>query len=289
MFKYFDIILKSIYTSIRFPRIKGNYYYVCKNKIFVAPSLRQIKFFSDYHYNKWSHASFIIKKTLQLNNKANVVILDIGGNVGYTALMYSQLLRKYRGKCFSFEPALININAFIHNLNHCDNVHLFKFGLGSKFENLTLGMPKYVKSSGKDLKNTGYLSASPFVKLDNNSIFYKSKSYALDGIANKITKKKKIVFMKIDAEGYETQIIKGAIQQIKKHVPVIQVEFSVCTIALKEFKKIFTILYALGYASFSKKPFSKRESDDIFFVNKSNSKLIEILNKCSEFNSFVYK
>ena len=39
--------------------------------------------------------------------------LDIGANIGYTAISYSKILSNYNGLCISFEPVLKNVFSLV--------------------------------------------------------------------------------------------------------------------------------------------------------------------------------
>ena len=61
---------------------------------------------------------------------------------------------------------------------------------------------------------------------------------------------KKVDFIKIDVEGYELDIIKGAKNFLKKHKPIILIELDIKILGKKKINKIFFILKKLRYNSF---------------------------------------
>ena len=86
------------------------------NKIYRAPLLRQISIIRQFVKAQWNPSNFnIVKKVLKIVSVSNPIILDIGANIGYYAIVYSKLLNKYGGRCISFEPASVNSLAFLYN------------------------------------------------------------------------------------------------------------------------------------------------------------------------------
>jgi FkbM family methyltransferase len=102
----------------------------------------------------------LIKKILlKIVSVSNPIILDIGANIGYYAIVYSKLLNKYGGRCISFEPASVNSLAFLYNTRNLNNTYLFTFGLRAVSETIKLSIPPVYNSLIKDMENTGLLSA----------------------------------------------------------------------------------------------------------------------------------
>ena len=101
MIRILNLVYKFIRTILRkilFPKFNSNYYYLTKNKIYRAPSLRQISIIRQFAKEEWNPLSFrIVKKVLEIVSANNPIILDIGANVGYYAIVYSKLLNKYGG------------------------------------------------------------------------------------------------------------------------------------------------------------------------------------------------
>ena len=83
----------------------------------------------------------------------------------------------------------------------------------------------------------------------------------------------KFQFIKIDTEGYELPIIKGAIKSIKKNNPIILLEVN------KNFNQIKKILSRMGYQTYLYNTKSKKfirikelknKFNDIFFLNEDS-------------------
>lgn len=275
----FNIIwgrIKAIVKLVVFPRLRGSYYYFTLKKVYMAPSRRQIILIRKYLKKKWKHKRFIIvEKALGVMNKKAPIILDIGGNVGYVARVYSELLTRHNGRVISFEPVDVNCLAFLWNTKGLNNIQLFSVGLGAVSESISLGIPLYAKRLKKDPENTGLLSAS--AKIDQEISSYRSSSYPLDVIGDGIIgKNESIAFVKIDVEGYELNAITGAMEMFQHHMPLLEIEFNPMTNSKRDSEEILQSLYRLGYLTFSEHDFSFDEANNVFFVDGKDLELVSL-------------
>lgn len=106
-----------------------------------------------------------------------------------------------------------------------------------------------------------------------------------DGIINKEVS---IVFIKIDVEGYELNVIRGAIETIRTHMPVIQIEFAPMLVSLEVRKEILNTLYRLGYITFSRKAFNINEENEIFFVNSKEHTVVTMCKESAKLLEFRF-
>lgn len=242
----------------------------------MAPSRRQIILIRKYLKKKWKHKRFeIVEKALVVMNKEAPVILDVGGNVGYVARAYSELLTRHNGRVISFEPVDVNCLAFLWNTKGLNNIQLFSVGLGAVSESINLGIPLYAKRLKKDSENTGLLSAS--AKIDQEISSYRSSSYPLDVICDGIIgRNESIAFVKIDVEGYELNAITGAMEVFQHHMPLLEIEFNPMTTSKMDSEKILQSLYHLGYLTFSEHEFSFDEATNVFFVDSKDAELVSL-------------
>lgn len=85
--------IRALSRKILFPKLNGNYYYLSRDKIYRAPSLRQISIIRKFVKVEWKPSSFkTVEKILEIASASNPIILDIGANIGYFAIVYSKLL-----------------------------------------------------------------------------------------------------------------------------------------------------------------------------------------------------
>ena len=148
---------------------------------------------------KYKHGLKYIPQDIvtSLNNK---VFLDCGAYIGDSALMF---IRDYNpSKVYSFEPLTSNYNNLLKNieLNNLNKVIPINKGLGEKSSTLnifTLDVSSYISEVG-DAK-IEVITIDEFVSEYNLSV----------GL------------IKMDVEGYELEVLKGAKKTIKKFKPVL--------------------------------------------------------------------
>ncbi|HQO50807.1 MAG TPA: FkbM family methyltransferase, partial [Bacteroidales bacterium] len=150
-------------------------------------------------------------KQVMLNNFSKYdVFFDIGANIGtYTILMASKGL-----KTFSFEPVYsnfkaLNINILLNNLEN--NAVTFNYGLSDKAADASFVF---------DPLNTGasHISTMPAktIEAERRSIPTTIKLQQLDDVYQTLgLEKESKIFMKIDVEGMESQVILGAKEFLK--------------------------------------------------------------------------
>jgi len=261
-----------------FPKFSGQYFYFTWGHIYKAPSLRQIKIIRRHYKNKWKLPEYkIIEMILSAPSSSTPVILDIGANIGYTAIAYSHMLKSYGGFVIAFEPASINVDSFAFNTSYLSNIFLISVGLGDTSEPITLGIPSYVKELGKDTDNTGFLSVK--LSMDNSLKAFRSASLPLDLISDSLClKTESISFIKVDVEGYESRVIRGALNTIKHFRPTIQIEFYSRTNSSQELADTFSLLFDLQYTCYLNGSLSQDVRNELYFVHSSNNNLTTIFN-----------
>jgi FkbM family methyltransferase len=75
-------------------------------------------------------------RELALRAQDVVTVLDIGANVGATALYFSEIYPNAR--IYAFEPAPDNFAVLARNIANCPRIHGFNFGLGAEDATLEL-------------------------------------------------------------------------------------------------------------------------------------------------------
>ena len=181
---------------------------------------------------------FLISKILKnnLKNIANPVIFDVGANIG----KYSLLLAKTfpQAKIYSFEP---NQNTFSHlKINVGKEVNCVNLGMGAEDKTATIytysnNLTSSHASIYKDLFST-FHNTNDVVELD----------FQMTTIDNfcKLENVTCINFLKIDTEGNEYNVLKGAIESISaRKIKIIQFEFGECDVFSRVFlQDFYTIL-----------------------------------------------
>lgn len=155
-------------------------------------------------------------------NKNSFLFLDIGANTGSFCLLPALDERFF---CYAFEPNLIIFhilkdNIELNGISH--RVKPFPLGVWEENKELTLKIPCEKRYSGistlADFPNRFELS--DIKSFSTQKVLCFSLDFFL---GNNITQK--IDAIKIDSEGSELSILKGAKEIIKKHHPIILTEY----------------------------------------------------------------
>ena len=176
---------------------------------------------------------FLLDKTL----KPGSVVLDIGANIGYNSLMFSDY-----GPVVSFEPVYHEIvirNAKLNAIRH--RINIFPCALSDEKKTTEIFIP------GKGCQSNTHINyggTSFHLKEDMKGESVKVKCERLDDIYDG-----KPSIIKIDVEEHELQVLEGAKETIKKHMPTILVE-----IHDFETSPVAKFLESLGYETPEPRP-----------------------------------
>jgi FkbM family methyltransferase len=134
-------------------------------------------------------------KEFPLARSAVRTVLDIGANVGVTALYFSQIFPN--ANIFAFEPAPDNFAVLVKNVANCKRIRAFNFGLGAKDATLELfASDNPVNFGGYSLHATGS-DTSRKVSIPVRNVAAVLREIALDSVD----------VVKIDTEGAEWDIL----------------------------------------------------------------------------------
>lgn len=205
--------------------IYGHYFFYLPSikKIVRSPTFKQLNAFrsstSKKEISKWKEIFS------DLDYKEGGTILDIGGNLGYTSLLYNEIT-SINSRILTFEPYLPNIRFIQNNINKT-KIELLTIGLGDENEYVSIGFPEYTQSikNSDDRNNTGRVSVVNVTKNDKDSFQSSCIIYKLDDLLG-ILKIEDIFFIKIDVEGYEGNFLRGAQSSILKYRPIIYMEIN---------------------------------------------------------------
>lgn len=200
-----------------------------------------INFFDYYHQNR------IIN---YLKNFEIEYFIDIGAHKGE---FLSYLLKLKPKKIYCFEPQKNIFQILTKKFNNIKNVELYNLGLAEKSTKKTFFVNKLSSTSTfSKSKNTFFSKFKKFILHSNN--FFTEKYLIKTKKLDEIFKNKNIkdIFIKIDVEGFELNVLKGAINLLSKKIKFILVE------------KHFFQLY------------NKNHTNDVhLFLIKNNFKLIK--------------
>jgi FkbM family methyltransferase len=166
-----------------------------------------------FNFNVWSkmwaepgvHEEFIWL-TRFIPNSTEVVLLDIGGNSGY----WNQMFRMYypNTKSIGFEPVKKMFDAYFQRFKNNPDVEIYNTALGSEQTKKSINV-------AKDYGLTSFFQYDDYLE-EKNVNFIQSENVEMDLLDNyydNICKKKdgdKYLVVKIDVQGYECEVLKGA-------------------------------------------------------------------------------
>ena len=210
-----------------------------KNDIYIGKSIE-----------KYGEFSYLEAKIFEQICKAGDVVIEVGANIGAHTLYLSKLVGN--GYVFAFEPQRLVFQNLCANLalNSISNVFAYQEAVSN--ENGTIIIPEcdFTKNNnfgGINIENT-----------KNGTTVNRQK---LDNFLNKIDRLK---LLKIDVEGMEILVIKGAKELIDKFRPIIYVEND----RQEHSKELIELLWSLDYKMYWHLPKLYNKSN--FFCQEEN-------------------
>jgi FkbM family methyltransferase len=202
------------------------------------------------------------------NRKINII--DIGASDGISVKFFLKKLNVK--KIYCYEPHneyLKKLHELKKTKNYLKKIYILKYGLSKKSEkkkifypilkvyNKTIPILSYTFYSKEILRKQMNLDFKKKLKIKSSFIYLKK----FELIKNKID------FIKIDTNGYEFEIIKSILPQIKKDKPILVVENNknqnkIYNILKKNYKKYY-------YINKNLRIHKKEKCINIFYVPKS--------------------
>jgi len=227
-FNYFRNWIRIIRLDYLFPPLtnsKGydNFFVKCLPQNYQYPkySIRKVK--RDeiwYELDLSEYMEWVIYYGLNVENrsdlyclvKRDMVLFDVGSNIGETLLNFAKLTGD-NGKVYGFEPVPYSFNKCSNNilLNRFNNVSVSQIALSNKEETLFFHEPNNNNSGGV------------FMNKNNTPGSYKVEGITLDAYVERIGITH-LDLIKVDVEGFETNVLKGASETCRKFRPNLFVE-----------------------------------------------------------------
>ena len=145
--------------------------------------------------------------TVFSNTPNKNLAIDIGGNIGLMARRYAEVFDHVH----TFEPVLENYSCLYYNTKELDNITLYPIGLGEEEKQETILLPKNASSCGD-------WSIVDFINTKESTRSFTIDIRTLDSFNLKPD------FIKIDIQGYELSVLKGATETLKKYKPTLLIE-----------------------------------------------------------------
>lgn len=153
------------------------------------------------------------------------IVLDIGAHAGFFTWKAAQTVQQV----YAFEPSPDNFEALEKNTGHLANVRRYKFAAGSYEHTTDLWWAPHNSGGHSLYKNL----------VNQHTVSYRVRVKRLD----QYLPPGRVTFMKIDAEGAEAEIIKGAYEKLSCFRPAIAIEIHSAPIH----KEVEGLLSPLGY------------------------------------------
>lgn len=228
-----------------------------------------------YQYHKELH------EQLRPLMSEDAVIIDVGAHSGQHTKIFARLVPQ--GHVYAFEPGVYarSILTKAMAMRGFRNVTVVPLGLSDVATTELLNVPlKRSGSMGFGLSHIGKADEGrPGVTEEINIT-------TLDIFAE-TQKLERIDFVKVDIEGWEFNFLKGAIEVIKRHRPILQLEITTPTLerANATPEDIFNLIMPLDYAAFETReqidyrmlPVTEfNNSSDYLFVPREKMHLVNI-------------
>ena len=144
----------------------------------------------------------------------DMVVVDVGSNIGnYTDYIQNEI--PTIKKCYAFEP----IKSCYDKIKVKKNRVIYNIGLGSKKEKKV-----FYECIGSET-HSSFVNREWLYKKPEYNIY--KKEIFIDTLDNFIDEK--VDILKIDTEGFELEVLKGSIKQLKnKKIDYIQFEYGGC-------------------------------------------------------------
>ena len=219
--------------------------------------------------------------------KIGDTVVDVGANIGYYTVLLADKVGK-NGKVYAFEPDKTNFEILKKNIkaNNLKNVVAVDAAVGNKNETKTLYKSNENLGDHK-LFNDQFLISN--VEIIQNPLVGKTTSSLKKGGSLKTETVKiiklddylantKVDLIKIDTQGWETEVIDGAKELIKKNNPVMFLEYSPASYTqaklngekmMKFLRKIYKKIWWIDEWLYIYKDLSQEKIDEICRTNKT--------------------
>ncbi len=167
--------------------------------------------------------------------KEGDIVLDIGANIGYFALMESKIVGS-SGTVYAVEPSPVNYQRLNENikLNEFNNIQTFNLALGDKN-----GKTKMFISNKSNW--------SRLIERDLPDKVNQILDVEIQTVDHFLKEKPKPSFIRMDVEGYEINIIKGITQTLNLEKLGVFIEFHPSILSKNDVAEIFHVFREKGF------------------------------------------
>lgn len=210
---------------------KHGFFLVNKNDYYIAGAL--------ISYGEYSEAEYELMSQMLFKDGD---IIEVGANIGALSVPLARIADAKEKKLYCFEPQRIVFQNLCANIfvNELKNVFAFNFAVGSERTTVTCSPCDY-----DQIGNFGGVS----IDLEERDCLPRSDSVDMI-VLDDFFGDKKISFIKVDVEGFEFNVLKGACNIINKNRPLIQVEGDRSSVV----DEVSGLLLSLNYKLYWSKP-----------------------------------
>lgn len=193
--------------------------FIYKNKRFLLQIKRKFNAITGFEIIKYPTPE--LDRRIKLLQHYNIdVIIDVGANIG----QYGSEMRNigYKGRIISFEPTSEAFEKLSKTSRNDPNWEIHHSSLGERDGKTTINISKNSVSSSL-LNNLPELTQSA-----PNASFIKKEEIdikKLDSVFNSLNIQNNNIYLKIDTQGYESQVLEGAKESLK-NISGIQLEMA---------------------------------------------------------------
>jgi FkbM family methyltransferase len=193
-------------------------------------------------YNKGTNG--LLRRKAMIERHGIDLIFDVGANTG----IYGKEMREigYRGRIVSFEPLTHAFERLLIVASNDSQWEVNNFALGNENTKQLINISANSHSSSileiLETHTTAEASASYVGKQEIEII-------TLDSVFNDICKGEKEILLKIDTQGFELNVLKGAETSLQ-HINTIQLEMSLRPLYVGQplYHQLMDFLHSCGYA-----------------------------------------
>jgi FkbM family methyltransferase len=214
--------------------LRGKLFYFLESDSCIGRALNELQlYWEEYLFSYFAH--------MYKNYAKDSNVLDIGANIGTSALMFFDILQESQscGKIMSFEPIyheILSMNLAENGAS--DVVQVYPFALGESYRHVDAQIYNW-----DERRNFGQASldpAAPPVAHGPRDARFTVKTVDSYGFTN-------VGVIKIDVEGMECEVLQGALQTIRENLPIIFVELWADTMTKLKSTEAGRVLLELGY------------------------------------------
>lgn len=219
-----------------------------------------------YDISKFRPTSHPIAMRRQIISSYKIdTIIDIGANTGqFARRMRSDI--NFSGRILSFEPLSSAFHTLQENAKNDPDWEVFNFAIGDTEEKQEINIAGNSYSSSLLNMLPSHLKSAPESKyIGKETICIKT----LDSIFGNLCTTSKNIYLKIDTQGFENKVLKGAENSLK-HIDTVQMEMSLVPLYDGEMllNEMCGIMSKKGYALISIEPaFSDPASGQLLQVD----------------------